>query len=50
MDHEDSLRLLRKLAALIVSLTARLKPAPRVCDVERDTCGESLARIARARR
>jgi hypothetical protein len=49
MDHEDSLRLIRKIASLLAEVAARLKPAPRAIDVERDTCRESLARIARAR-
>ena len=52
MDHEDTFRLLRQIALLLTGVAARVRRAPRVViiDADRDTCGESLARIARARR
>lgn len=51
MDHEDTFRFLRAISAFVSKLAARiLHSDPREGDPDRDTCGESLTRIARARR
>ena len=49
MDHQDSLHLLRKIAAFLKSALPRPARAARAMDADRDTCRESLARIGASR-